>query len=39
MCERIPDILSGAMGNQMYTVKLPDRTEADEFIRFATEKA
>ncbi len=39
MCERIPDILSGAMGNQMYTVKLSDRAEADAFIRFATEKA
>ena len=39
MCERMPDILSGAMGNQMYTVKLPTREAADDFIAFATEKA
>ena len=38
MCERMPDILSGAMGNQMYTVKLKTRQEKDEFIRFVHEK-
>lgn len=39
MCERMPDVLSGAMGNQMYTVKLRTQEEVDEFIRFVTEKA
>lgn len=34
MCERMPDILSGAMGNQMYTVKLKTEAEKDEFIEF-----
>lgn len=34
MCERIPEILSGAMGNQMYTAKLENEDEANEFIAF-----
>jgi hypothetical protein len=34
MCERIPEILSGAMGNQMYTAKLENENEANEFIAF-----
>lgn len=34
MCERMPDILSGAMGNQMYTVKVKTEEEKDEFIEF-----
>lgn len=38
MCERMPEILSGAMGNQMYTVKLKKEEEKDEFIRFVHEK-
>ncbi len=38
MCERMPDILSGAMGNQMYTVRLRTVEEKDEFIRFVHEK-
>ena len=38
MCERMPDILSGAMGNQMYTVRLKTEEEKDEFIRFVHEK-
>ncbi|MDO4929815.1 MAG: hypothetical protein Q4E59_01630 [Bacteroidales bacterium] len=38
MCERMPDILSGAMGNQMYTVKLNSRAEVDEFFAFVTER-
>jgi hypothetical protein len=38
MCERMPEILSGAMGNQMYTVKLATVEEKDEFIRFVHEK-
>ena len=38
MCERIPDILSGAMGNQMYTVKLDDEDAARAFIAFVLDK-
>ena len=38
MCERMPEILSGAMGNQMYTVKLKTEEEKEEFIRFVHEK-
>lgn len=34
MCERMPDVLSGAMGNQMYTVVLQSQEEVDEFIEF-----
>ncbi len=34
MCERMPDILSGAMGNQMYTVKVKTEEEKNEFIEF-----
>ena len=34
----MPDILSGAMGNQMYTVKLKTDQEKEEFIRFVHEK-
>lgn len=39
MCERMPDILSGAMGNQMYTVRLNERDEVEAFIAFVQEKA
>ena len=38
MCERMPEILSGAMGNQMYTVKLKTEEEKEEFIRFVHNK-
>lgn len=38
MCERMPEILSGAMGNQMFTVKLNTYDEVEEFIRFVHEK-
>ena len=34
MCERIPEILSGAMGNQMYTAKMDDEESAKEFIAY-----
>lgn len=34
MCERLPEIFSAAMGQQMYTVKLRTRQEVDEFVRF-----
>lgn len=39
MCERMPDILSGAMGNQMYTAKAKDYSQVEEFIRFVHEKS
>lgn len=38
MCERMPDILSGAMGNQMYTVKLKTEEEKEEFINYVHSK-
>lgn len=38
MCERMPEILSGAMGNQMYTAKVKDQEAVEEFIRFVHEK-
>lgn len=31
MAERIPDVLSGAMGNQMYIATFPTKKELDEF--------
>ena len=39
MCERMPDILSGAMGNQMYTAHADDEQAAQEFIAFVHESA
>ena len=39
MCERIPDVLSGAMGNQMYTAHAADQQATDEFIHFVLERA
>jgi hypothetical protein len=38
MCERMPDILSGAMGNQMYTAHAADLEATQEFIQFVHEK-
>ncbi|MCQ2253021.1 MAG: hypothetical protein MJZ61_06200 [Bacteroidales bacterium] len=38
MCERMPEILSGAMGNQMFTVKLDTFAEMEEFIQYVHEK-
>lgn len=38
MCERIPDILSGAMGNQMYTAHAASEEDVKEMIRFVQEK-
>lgn len=32
MCERMPDILSGAMGNQMYTARFETLEEVEAFI-------
>lgn len=34
MCERMPDVLAGAMGNQMYTAKLNTEEERAEFKDF-----
>ena len=39
MCERIPEILSGAMGNQMYTAKLGSEKDAEEFIAYTLTRA
>ncbi|MCQ2220167.1 MAG: hypothetical protein MJZ12_02170 [Prevotella sp.] len=38
MCERMPEILSGAMGQQMFTVKLKTKEEVDEFVAFVHKK-
>ena len=38
MCERMPEILSGAMGQQMFTVKLKTKEEVDEFVEFVHKK-
>ncbi len=33
MVERIPDVLSGAMGNQMYVANFPTKKEMDKFYK------
>ena len=38
MCERMPDVLSGAMGNQMYTALLDTQEEVDEFEAFVHQR-
>ena len=38
MNERMPEVLSTAMGNQMYTALLPTKEEMDEFVRYVGEK-
>lgn len=38
MCERMPDVLSAAMGSQMYMVCVNTKEEADEYINFIHEK-
>ncbi len=38
MCERMPDALADAMGNQMYTIHAPTESEAKGFIRFVLER-
>lgn len=38
MCERMPEILSGAMGQQMFTVRVKTKEEVDEFVAFVHEK-
>lgn len=39
MCERMPDIMAGAMGNQMVTARFKTIEEKDEFIDFVQTKA
>ena len=39
MCERMPEVISGAMGNQMYTAKAENGEAAREFAEFITERA
>ena len=39
MCERMPDVLSAAMGNQMYTAVFATYEEVEEFIHFIHERA
>ncbi len=38
MCERMPELFSAAMGQQMYTVRLRGKQEVDEFVEFVHEK-
>lgn len=38
MCDRMPDALSPAMGNQMYTVQAYSSKERDEFLAFVSAK-
>lgn len=38
MCERMPEIFSAAMGNQMYTVKLDRFKDVQDFISFVHAK-
>ncbi|MBQ3291040.1 MAG: carbamoylphosphate synthase large subunit [Mogibacterium sp.] len=39
MCERMPDALSAAMGNQMYTAFADNMDQVEEFIAFVQERA
>lgn len=39
MCERIPDVWAGAMGNQMYTAHAADEEAAREMIAFVQQQA
>ena len=34
MCERMPDILSGAMGNFTYTARFENMEQVNEFVDF-----
>ncbi len=38
MCERMPEVIAPAMGNQMYTAQVPGGEEAEEFSRFVTRR-
>ena len=39
MCERMPELMTATMGNQMYTAHAADLAAAQEFIRFVHERA
>ena len=39
MAERMPDVLSGAMGNEMYTAIVDREAEVNEFADYVQEKA
>ena len=39
MCERMPEVLSAAMGSQMYTAKVPAMEDVQEFIEFVQKRA
>lgn len=38
MCERMPELFSAAMGQQMYTVRLQSMEEVNDFVKFVHEK-
>ncbi len=38
MCERMPELFSAAMGQQMYTVRLQSMEEVNDFVEFVHEK-
>ena len=38
MCERMPELFSAAMGQQMYTVRLQSIEEVNDFVNFVHEK-
>ncbi|MBQ7704477.1 MAG: ATP-grasp domain-containing protein [Selenomonadaceae bacterium] len=38
MCERMPEMMVPQMGNQMYTAKVADLQETQDFIKFVQEK-
>ena len=39
MAERMPDVLSGAMGNDMYTALVDSKEEMKEFAEFVERRA
>ncbi len=39
MCERMPEMMIPQMGNQMYTAKVANLEETQEFIKFVQEKS
>ena len=39
MCERMPDAIAPAMGNQMYTAKVQDGEAVRAFVQFVTERS
>ena len=38
MCERMPELFSAAMGQQMYTVRLQSMEEVNDFVQYVHEK-